>query len=101
MMYWRALSLAFSFLELSVVGEVVLNEIHYDPAVNTELREFIWLYNSGSDAVALDGWRLSGGVQFTFPPGASIPAEGYAVVAENPAALQRVFATSAFGPWTA
>jgi hypothetical protein len=36
-------------------SEVVINEIHYNPDVDTELVEFIELYNPGSAAVDLSG----------------------------------------------
>lgn len=79
---------------------VVINEIHANPDVKTERVEFIELRNTGAGAVALDGWRFTDAVEFTFPAGASISAGGYLVVGENPAALQAKFGVSALGPWT-
>lgn len=81
-------------------GEIVINEIHYDPDVKTEPVEFIELLNTGGSAVDLSGWRFSAGVDFTFPPGASIGPDSYLVVAQNPAALQSKFGISALGPWS-
>ena len=80
--------------------DVIINEIHYHPDVKTELVEFIELYNKSSAAVDLSGWRLTKAVEYTFPAGTSIPANGYVVVTENPAAFQAKFKTSALGPWT-
>ena len=34
---------------------VIINEIHYDPDIRTELVEFIELYNSGTSVVDLSG----------------------------------------------
>lgn len=81
-------------------AEIVINEIHYDPDVKTELVEFIELFNSGSQSVDLTGWRFSEGVTYDFPPGAQIPAGDYLVVAQDPVALQAKFGVSALGPWT-
>lgn len=81
-------------------GEIVLNEIHYDPDVKTEPVEFIELFNAGGSAVDLSGWRFSAGVDFTFPPGTYLAPSGFLVVAQNPAALQSKFGVSALGPWT-
>lgn len=80
--------------------DVVINEIHYDPDVKTELVEFIELYNKGTTAVDLAGWRLADAVEYTFPAGTSIPAGGYIVVAQNPTAFQTKFKVQALGPWT-
>jgi len=79
---------------------IVINEIHYNPDVKTEPVEFVELVNAGSDTVDLSGWYLSSGVNFTFPTGTSLPAGGYAVVAQDPAAVQSKFGVSALGPWT-
>ena len=80
--------------------DVVINEIHYDPAVKTELVEFIELYNKGSATVNLAGWRLADAVAYVFPAGTSIPANGYLVVAQNPTAFQAKYKVQALGPWT-
>ncbi|MBM4017445.1 MAG: hypothetical protein FJ288_03810, partial [Planctomycetes bacterium] len=79
--------------------QIVINEIHYDPDVKTEAAEFIELYNAGTEAVLLEGWRFTEGIEYTFGPGASIPAGGYLVVAQDPAALAAKFGVTALGPW--
>jgi hypothetical protein len=66
---------------------VVINEIHYHPADDTNAGEFIELHNHGSADVPVDGWILAGGVQLFFPGGAVIPAGGYALVAADAATL--------------
>jgi hypothetical protein len=82
-------------------GQVVINEIHPSPDVNQERVEFVELYNGGTNEVALDGWSLGGGIGYPFPAGARIPAGGFAVVAENPAALSAKFGfNGALGPWS-
>jgi hypothetical protein len=88
-----------AFAPRSSLSEIVINEIHSNPDVKTEPVEFIELHNTGPGTVNLAGWRLTTAVEFTFPAGASIPAGGFVVVAEDPAALQAKFGAVALGPW--
>ena len=76
------------------VGPVVISEIMYDPVTVTATNlienpdeEFIELYNLSLTNVPLylpaapaNTWRLQGGIGFSFPNGATIPAQSYAVV---------------------
>jgi len=63
--------------------DVVINEIHYDPDVRTELVEFVELYNTGPNDVNLVGWRLCDGLRYTFSPEAVLPARGYVIAAQD------------------
>ena len=38
-----------------LAANVLINEIHYDPDVKTELVEFIELYNAGDEIADLSG----------------------------------------------
>lgn len=82
------------------VAAVVVNEIHFDPPVKTDPAEFIELYNPGAEAMSLSGWRIRGGVAFTFPEGAVLPAGGYGVVAQDPGYVERTWGVTAWGPWS-
>ena len=65
------------------VPDVVINEIHYHPAGNSEeLEEFIELHNHGSQAVNLGGWSFTG-IEFVIPQGTVLAADGYVVIARN------------------
>ena len=75
-------------------GAVVINEIFFDPPEKRPL-EFVELYNYGSAEVDLAGWSLE---KFIFPAGARIGTNGYAVVAQDPAAFEREFGFQPFGP---
>lgn len=77
---------------------VMIHEIHYDPPDN-ERTEFIELHNAGTAAVDLSGWKLAGGIDFTFPAGSSIPAGGQLVVAMDPAAFLLRFGFAPSGPY--
>ena len=48
-------------------GPVVINELHHSPDPKQQRVEFIELFNRGPAVLDLAGWRLSGGVKFTFP----------------------------------
>jgi hypothetical protein len=66
-----------------VGSSVVINEIHYDPDIRTELVEFIELYNPGSVEVDLSGWYFSDGISYQFPPGTTLSAGGYIIIAQS------------------
>ncbi|MDF7823621.1 lamin tail domain-containing protein [Pontiellaceae bacterium B12227] len=74
------------------IDDVVINEIMYDPISGDNDDEFVELYNQGSGTADLSSWRLRGGISFTFPDGASIPAGGYVVVARDALRLQTNYA---------
>ena len=71
---------------------LAITEIMYHPAARTDGRnlEFIELFNSEAASHDLSGYRISGSVDFTFPPGTAIPARGYLVVAAVAADVQAV-----------
>lgn len=78
---------------------VVINEIHYDPDVNTDQVEFLELHNTGPAAVDLSDWRLDSAVDYTFPAGSSLAAGGYLVVTQNASDFQAKFGFTPFGEW--
>ncbi len=81
-------------------GPVMINEIHHSPVPRQQPLEFVELFNSGTNAVELSGWRLSGGVDFVLPTPTTIPASGFVVVAEDPAALTAAYGVkNPLGPW--
>ncbi|MFM1942461.1 MAG: hypothetical protein RI897_1443 [Verrucomicrobiota bacterium] len=80
-------------------GEVVINEIHFDPPLANELVEFVELHNTGVEALDLSGWAIAGGVDFVFPVGTVLGAGGYLVVAQDPASIQAKYGVAALGPW--
>ncbi len=66
-----------------LVSPVVLNEILYNPISGNDDDEYVELHNRTGVGVSLAGWRLSGGIDYEFPIGATIAANGYVVVANN------------------
>ncbi|MHC4742660.1 MAG: lamin tail domain-containing protein, partial [Planctomycetota bacterium] len=81
------------------VGPIVINEIHYDPDVKTDLAEFIELYNVTDEPIDLTGWRFTRGIDYAFPPGTTVPADGYLVIGENPTKFRAKFGFTPMGPW--
>jgi hypothetical protein len=104
-----ALSVAVALLALNALNTqskaidtiVVFNEIHYHPAGNGASLEFVELYNQNTVNIDLSGWRISGGIDFTFPNGTMIDGGGYLVVAADPDALEAsAEITDVLGPFT-
>ncbi len=50
--------------------------IQSNPSSGIQDEEFIELTNPNNEAVDLSGWTISGGVEFTLPPGTVIPSNG-------------------------
>ncbi len=92
-------------LALTANAQIVINEVHYHPVENpafdaignpvldlsNDVHEFVELRNAGPSVVDLSGWKLAGGIGFTFPAGTTITAGGYRVIAKNPARLATVY----------
>jgi hypothetical protein len=83
-----------------VSGEVVINEIHFNPSDNTVCQEFIEIYNPDAATIDLSGWRISGAVDYHFPAGSFIAAGTYLVIAEDPPTLLDTLNVTALGPYS-
>ncbi len=70
-----------------VIGDIVINELMYDPISGNDDDQYIELYNKGTNTINLAGWQFTAGVTFTFPPNAVIGPNGYVVVGKNTANL--------------
>jgi hypothetical protein len=71
---------------------LVFSEIQYHPAGRTDGRnlEFIEIYNAGDLMEDMSGMKLSGDADFTFPPGTSLQAGTFLIVAASPSDLLAV-----------
>ena len=65
------------------VSDVVINEIMYSPISGASDDEYVELYNRGTNAANLGGWRIAGGISYTMPANTLLPVGGYLVVAKN------------------
>lgn len=68
---------------VTVRADVIISEIMYHPASDFDEDEFLELHNTGSEAVALDGWSISGIGTVQLQPGSSIAPGGYFVLANH------------------
>jgi len=84
------------------IAPVIINEIHYDPDVKTELVEYVELYNRSTMDVNIARWHFSSGIEYTFPQEMVLPAGQYILVAQTPSQVQSKFSVPAekvLGPW--
>lgn len=70
---------------------LIISEIMYHPREpgGSEVLEYIELFNTEPVAEIISGYRISGAVDFTFPPNTSLPGRGFVLVARDPEALRR------------
>lgn len=114
---WLAGLAASGFLVVSQ-SQIFVSEIMYhpveEPSFNTdgtpvmdlyeEVHEFIELHNPGLNSVSLNGWKITGGIDFGFPSSSVIQPGQYLVVAKDKARLAAVAAyqlreAELFGPY--
>src|SRR5262245_49650810 len=80
---------------------VVFNEVHYHPATNEAVSEWVELHNQMAIDIDLSAWRITGDIAFTFAEGTIITGGGYLVVASEPNALRTLAGiTNLVGPFT-
>ncbi len=77
-------------------GALVISEIHYHPRDRADGRnlEFIEIHNPQPWFEDLGGWRVSGEVEYRFPPNTTIGPRSYIVLAAVPADLEAVHGLS-------
>ena len=74
-----------------LIDDVVINEIMYLPLSGDTDAEYVELYNKGTNAINLGGWKFVAGINFTFPTNAVIQPDGYVVVAKNKTTLLSLY----------
>jgi regulation of enolase protein 1 (concanavalin A-like superfamily) len=81
---------------------ITFSEIMYHPSPRSDAEdvEFIEIFNAESVFIDFTGWRLSGAVDYKFPDGFRLESGQFAVIAENPDSIQRVYGyAGALGPY--
>ncbi|PYI84278.1 MAG: hypothetical protein DME26_13535, partial [Verrucomicrobia bacterium] len=81
---------------------LAITEIMYKPAPRADGRnlEFVELFNSNPFYEDISGYRLSGDIDFTFPPNTIIQGGAFIVVAKAPDDVKRVYVLSdVMGPY--
>ncbi len=92
---------ALGHLPTHADSPLVFNEIMYHPATNEAALEWVELQNQHGVDLDLSGWRLDGGIAFTFPEGTIVRAGDFLVVASAPASLAAATGlTNIAGPFT-
>lgn len=81
---------------------VVINEIMFHPPSDSSVDEFVELFNWTGTNVDLSQWKVTEGIKFAFPAGATLPADGFAVLVGDPASFGKkhpeIKSGSVFGP---
>jgi hypothetical protein len=81
---------------------VVISEVMYHPTNRVDGRnlEFIEIYNAQPWFEELGGWRISGAIDYVFPPNTVLGARSFLVVAANPTDFRKSYTfTNVFGPF--
>ncbi|HEV2694152.1 MAG TPA: lamin tail domain-containing protein [Verrucomicrobiae bacterium] len=68
-------------------GDVVINELMYDPISGNDDDQYVELYNRSTNTVDMSGWQLADGIAFTIPANTLLATGGYLVIARNVAQL--------------
>ncbi len=89
----------FTITEPYIMPELVFTEIMYNPPeAGDDSLEFVEIYNKGAEAINLNGFYFSQGVEFVFPDVEVLP-ESYILVAKNANAFENTFGATAL-EWT-
>ena len=66
-----------------LIGDIVINELMYDPITGNDDDQYIELYNQGTNPVSLANWQFTSGATYSFPPNTTLATNSYLVVARN------------------
>ncbi len=66
-----------------LVRDIVINEVMFNPITALNDDEYVEIYNKGTNAVNIGGWKFIAGIEYKFPSNTVIAADGYVVVAKN------------------
>ncbi|MGH7977166.1 MAG: lamin tail domain-containing protein, partial [Limisphaerales bacterium] len=84
-----SINVVYNGTNASPAGQVVINEIMYDPAIPNA--QFVELYNNSTNQTFdLSGWQLQG-LSYTFPNGSIIGPTNYLVLAQNGTAFAAAY----------
>jgi hypothetical protein len=66
-----------------LVSAIGYNEIMYHPLVGGDDAQYVELFNRGTNAINLGGWKLGGGIGWTFASNQVVAAGGFLVIGRN------------------
>jgi hypothetical protein len=81
---------------------IIFSEIMYHPKPRVDGRnmDFVEIYNGEPIFIDMSGWKIAGGIDFTFPDGFKIGAGQFVVIAADPDAIQTNYGISeVMGPY--
>lgn len=81
-------------------GDIVINEIMYNPASGLDNDDYLELYNTTNATINLNGWCFSAGVTLCFTNSHEIAAHSYAVVSRNTAQTQTTYGVTPLALYT-
>lgn len=81
-------------------GDVVINELMYNPNTGNQDDEFLELYNTTGSSIDLGGWSFSQGITLTFAPGTTITAGGYLLISPNATNTMTTYNKATSGTYT-
>ncbi len=87
-----------------VIGDIVFNELMYNPISGNDADQYVELYNKGTNTVNLGGWQVKSGVTFTFPSNVVMTPGAYFVLAADQTNLWSKYpnlnSANTIGNWT-
>ena len=87
---WKTFAVVVCLMMTAPVSAVVIHEIHYHPPEGA-LLEFVELYNPRSEALSLAGWHFAEGIDYRFPPDATLEPNGFLLVCKDPERIAEHF----------
>lgn len=91
--YWHNVSAASA-------GDVIINEIMYNPDSDNQQDEFLELYNRTTSDINLENWCITSGVTLCFDSSHIIPAESYIIVSPNIARSELTYSVTPIAEYT-
>jgi len=80
-------------------ASMTITEVMYNPAGSDTGREWVELYNSGSEAIEIEagqkGWRIHDGANHVFTDAVVVPPGGFVLVASNLATFRAQYGNTA------
>ncbi len=73
-------------------SQIFISEVFYDTPGSDAVEEYVELYNNGTEAVDLSGWRLSDNTgTFIVPDGTILKSKDYLIIARNADGFYKLF----------
>jgi hypothetical protein len=99
-MHWLMIPLLMSLITARMHSQpIVINEIMFHPPMERDDLQFVELLNINDEVIEIAGWRLTGGIDFTFPSGAQIQPKAFKVIAAVPLSFTKHYQSQALGPF--